>query len=561
MRCDVGSSVCSRLSPRLHGGLCDSPRAFFGSTTSISAEASHECMGREEATSGRKQREETAGCLVLVLPTGVDGPRVAASRWAATRGTRGTARICSGGQEEVGEEWTAWCLNCNQHSGSRLHEEGSHEFMGQDVVQEAESGRREQVLLDEQRLPGSRHVDEAGAWRDLGRTFNLRNLEHLSAAQREVVGYACPACRRVSSVGGLTSFPVCVQPLETPIAPREVDRDASPSADPWERPEETFALQNMGPKDDVCPCLFATPRQEPLAIAGARLDGHASPAGPRGRIDRSPVGKKVAGSSLGAAQELLQAALQTSSVLADERGPSKGSQIRPADWALSSKVRNRRAHAYNGKPSPDKDACRAFVMANQDLAFALGPLNEKLDSSFTGFTGLADDQRRREFVEGLFPRPAPQGSVDARRLDAVTRALEEVVAGLQAMAQTPSSRPSGQSQRSPLAQRSSPSGVSSPGHTVASPADPTAPQTQGGVPPSQHTASSGGATARATLGSGPPNADGLSEQGPGVVNDVEEPPMTATPSFCLAPYMPKPSRTVCETPEPACIASNQAAND
>eukprot|EP00820_Chromera_velia_P012998 Cvel_23644.t1-p1 / transcript=Cvel_23644.t1 / gene=Cvel_23644 / organism=Chromera_velia_CCMP2878 / gene_product=hypothetical protein / transcript_product=hypothetical protein / location=Cvel_scaffold2461:1-629(-) / protein_length=124 / sequence_SO=supercontig / SO=protein_coding / is_pseudo=false len=124
MRRDVRSSVCSRLSPGLHEGLCDSPRAFFGSTTSVSAEASHECMGREEATSGRKQREKTAGCCPSpVLPTGVDEPRAAASRLAATQGTRGAARICSGGQEEVGEEW---CLNCNHHIGSRLHEEGSH---------------------------------------------------------------------------------------------------------------------------------------------------------------------------------------------------------------------------------------------------------------------------------------------------------------------------------------------------------------------------------------------------------------------------------------------------
>uniref|UniRef100_A0A0G4I0Z1 Uncharacterized protein n=1 Tax=Chromera velia CCMP2878 TaxID=1169474 RepID=A0A0G4I0Z1_9ALVE len=98
--------------------------------------------------------------------------------------------------------------------------------------------------------------------------------------------------------------------LETLIAPREVDRDASPSADPWERPQETFALQNMRPKDDVCPYLFSTPRQEPLAIAGAPLDGHASPAGPCGRLERSSKCSKVTESSLGpegAAWELLQA--------------------------------------------------------------------------------------------------------------------------------------------------------------------------------------------------------------------------------------------------------------
>uniref|UniRef100_A0A0G4HYV1 Uncharacterized protein n=1 Tax=Chromera velia CCMP2878 TaxID=1169474 RepID=A0A0G4HYV1_9ALVE len=266
------------------------------------------------------------------------------------------------------------------------------------------------------------------AWRDLGRTFNLPNLGHLSAAQGEVVGHACPACRRVSSVGGLTSFPLCVQPLETPIAPREVDRDASPSADPWERPEETFALQNMGPKDDVCPYLFATPRQKPLAIAGAPLDGRASPAGPRGRLDRSPVGRKVSESSLGpkeAAQELLQVVSSPDLQCADGRaGPFQEQSDSSCRLGL---VSNRRAHAYNGNSSPDKDACHAFVMANQDLAFALGPLNREPDSSFTGFTGLADDQRRREFVEGLFPRPAPQGFPDQQQLDTF---VEQVVARL-----------------------------------------------------------------------------------------------------------------------------------
>uniref|UniRef100_A0A0K6S768 Uncharacterized protein n=1 Tax=Chromera velia CCMP2878 TaxID=1169474 RepID=A0A0K6S768_9ALVE len=150
MRCDIRSSVCSRLSPR-HEGPCVSPKALFGLSVRDSSMASN--------------RARCCPSPVLVLPTGGKLPRVAASRWAATQGTRGTARICSGGQEEVGEaglEWTAWCLNCNQHSGSRLHEEGSHEFMGQDVVQGGESGRRGQVLLDEQRLPGSRDVHETG---------------------------------------------------------------------------------------------------------------------------------------------------------------------------------------------------------------------------------------------------------------------------------------------------------------------------------------------------------------------------------------------------------------
>uniref|UniRef100_A0A0G4HL07 Uncharacterized protein n=1 Tax=Chromera velia CCMP2878 TaxID=1169474 RepID=A0A0G4HL07_9ALVE len=188
----------------------------------------------------------------------------------------------------------------------------------------------------------------AGAWGDLGGTFVLPNLGHLSAAQREMVGHACPACRRVSSFGGLTSFSLCVQPLQTPIAPLEVDWDASPSADPWERPEETFALQNIGPKDDVCPHLFTTLQQEPLATSVALLDGRASPAGPCGRLHRSPAGRRVAESSQGAAQELLQAAFHTSSLLPDERDPARGSSIPPRGWALSGKTRNRLAHAYNG---------------------------------------------------------------------------------------------------------------------------------------------------------------------------------------------------------------------
>uniref|UniRef100_A0A0G4I7S3 Uncharacterized protein n=1 Tax=Chromera velia CCMP2878 TaxID=1169474 RepID=A0A0G4I7S3_9ALVE len=69
---------------------------------------------------------------------------------------------------------------------------------------------------------------------------------------------------------------------------------------------------------------------------------------PCGRLDRSPVGKKVAESSLSTAQELLPAAPQTSSMLADERDPSKSSQIPPTAWALSGKTRNRLAHVYNG---------------------------------------------------------------------------------------------------------------------------------------------------------------------------------------------------------------------
>uniref|UniRef100_A0A0G4FJ99 Uncharacterized protein n=1 Tax=Chromera velia CCMP2878 TaxID=1169474 RepID=A0A0G4FJ99_9ALVE len=298
-------------------------------------------------------------------------PRVEASRWAATQGvatTRGSARICSGGEEGVGGAGLEWklrasvlsrlCLNvdvCNQHIGSRpaprFHEEGSHELTGEDVDQGADSGTRAQVVLDEQELPDWRDVDETGAWGDLGGTFVLHNLGYLSAAQREVVGHACPACRRVSSVGGLTSFSLCVQPLQTPIAPLEVDWDASPSADPWERPEETFALQNMRPKDDVCPYLFATPRQEPLAIAGAPLDGHASPAGPCVWLERNSKGSKVAESSLGpkgAAWELLPAALHTPTLLPDDRDSARGSSIPPTEWTLSREARNRLVHAYNG---------------------------------------------------------------------------------------------------------------------------------------------------------------------------------------------------------------------
>jgi len=262
MRCDVRSSVCSRLSPWRHEGPCDSPRAFLGL---ICAEACHEFMGREEAIAGWKQWEETAGCCSSpVLPTGVDGPRVTASR---SRGSRGTARICSGGQEEDEEEW---CLNCYQHSGSRFHQ--GH--------QGAESGSRGQVCLDEhveQRLPGPRDVDETGTGRDLGRNSNLPNLGHLSSAQREVVGRACPACRRVSSVGGLTSLPLCVQPLE---APQEADQDASPSAGARRALGRTLNLPNLGH-------LSAAQREVPLEtpIAPREVDRDASPSADTSAMD------------------------------------------------------------------------------------------------------------------------------------------------------------------------------------------------------------------------------------------------------------------------------------
>uniref|UniRef100_A0A0G4FVL5 Uncharacterized protein n=1 Tax=Chromera velia CCMP2878 TaxID=1169474 RepID=A0A0G4FVL5_9ALVE len=128
--------------------------------------------------------------VALVLRTGLGLmgarrhflPRVEASRWVATQGaakTRGSARICSGGEEEVGGAGLEWklkasvlsrlCLNvdvCNQHIGSRpaprFHEEGSHELTGEDVDQGADSGRRAQVVLDEQELPDWRDVDETG---------------------------------------------------------------------------------------------------------------------------------------------------------------------------------------------------------------------------------------------------------------------------------------------------------------------------------------------------------------------------------------------------------------
>jgi len=120
----------------------------------------------------------------------------------------------------------------------------------------------------------------------------------------------------------------------------------------------------------------------------------------------------VAESSLGpkgAAWELFQVALHTSTLLPDDRDSPRGSSIPPTDWALSSKARNRRAHAYNGNSSADKEACRAFVIANQGLRYALGPLNREPHSSFSGFSQIPDDEGKREFVEGLFPRQAPQG--------------------------------------------------------------------------------------------------------------------------------------------------------
>uniref|UniRef100_A0A0K6S8Y8 Uncharacterized protein n=1 Tax=Chromera velia CCMP2878 TaxID=1169474 RepID=A0A0K6S8Y8_9ALVE len=103
-------------------------------------------------------------------------PRVEASRWAATQRaatTRRSARICSGGGEGVGGAGLEWMRRAsvlsrlgNQHIGSRpaprLHEEGSHELRGQGFDQGADPGTRGQVLLDEQKVPEWRDVDETG---------------------------------------------------------------------------------------------------------------------------------------------------------------------------------------------------------------------------------------------------------------------------------------------------------------------------------------------------------------------------------------------------------------
>uniref|UniRef100_A0A0G4GU74 Uncharacterized protein n=1 Tax=Chromera velia CCMP2878 TaxID=1169474 RepID=A0A0G4GU74_9ALVE len=86
----------------------------------------------------------------------------------------------------------------------------------------------------------------------------------------------------------------------------------------------------------------------PRAICVALLDSLASPTGPYGRFDRSPMGRKVVEPSLGAAQELFQAALHTSSLLLDEQDPARGSSIPPTAWTLSGKTRNQLAHVYNG---------------------------------------------------------------------------------------------------------------------------------------------------------------------------------------------------------------------
>uniref|UniRef100_A0A0G4HVF0 Uncharacterized protein n=1 Tax=Chromera velia CCMP2878 TaxID=1169474 RepID=A0A0G4HVF0_9ALVE len=157
---------------------------------------------------------------------------------------------------------------------------------------------------------GAPYRDLKSAWRDFGRTLSLPNLGDLSAAQREV-------------------------PLD---AEQDVDRDASSCQGRCEGIGETFALQIMGPKDDGCPHLFATLRQEPLAIAGAPLDSYVNPTDPRRRLDRSPVRGKVAKSSLGpkgAAWEFLQAAFHTSGLLPDEQDPAGGSLIPPRDTGTS----------------------------------------------------------------------------------------------------------------------------------------------------------------------------------------------------------------------------------
>jgi len=59
----------------------------------------------------------------------------------------------------------------------------------------------------------------------------------------------------------------------------------------------------------------------------------------------------VAESSLGpkgAAWELFQVALHTSTLLPDDRDSARGSSIPPTEWTLSREARNRLVHAYNG---------------------------------------------------------------------------------------------------------------------------------------------------------------------------------------------------------------------
>eukprot|EP00820_Chromera_velia_P002176 Cvel_15760.t1-p1 / transcript=Cvel_15760.t1 / gene=Cvel_15760 / organism=Chromera_velia_CCMP2878 / gene_product=hypothetical protein / transcript_product=hypothetical protein / location=Cvel_scaffold1180:45627-54452(+) / protein_length=643 / sequence_SO=supercontig / SO=protein_coding / is_pseudo=false len=320
MRCDVRSSVCSRLSPRLHGGLCDSPRAFFGSTISISAHASHECMGREEATSGRNQREETAGCCpTSVLPTCVDGPRAAASRLVATQGVA----TASGGREEVGEAGlessvrSRLCPNTDAYIGStRLHGDlcvspvacpglstvdssvcsaSSLKLTYRDVAQEADSGRRGQVYLEVQGPSGLRDVPETGASGDLGGAFVLGQEHGLSAAQREV-------------------------PLD---AEQEVDRDASPSQGSLKHLEEpSLARPKIGPQDGLCPDLPAAPRQASLVLSTVLMNVLSSASPPAGRCTRIKGSEMIDPRlpSLEAARELL---CVTSSLSKKEPGSSR----------------------------------------------------------------------------------------------------------------------------------------------------------------------------------------------------------------------------------------------
>uniref|UniRef100_A0A0G4FR43 Uncharacterized protein n=1 Tax=Chromera velia CCMP2878 TaxID=1169474 RepID=A0A0G4FR43_9ALVE len=210
---------------------------------------------------------------------GAATPRVTAA-WKA-------ARIRSGGQGDVGEAGlessvcSRLCPNTDAYIGSRsttrLHEDlyvspvacpglstvdssvctaSSLELTSRDVAQEADSGGRVQVYLDlglvraqacrplhcrsYPPLGLSRKISSlllpAGALGDLEWTFVLLNMDGLFAAQQEAVGRAYPSCRRVSSMGRLTSLPLCVQPLD---AQREVDRHASPSQGLCGRPERS----------------------------------------------------------------------------------------------------------------------------------------------------------------------------------------------------------------------------------------------------------------------------------------------------------------------------------
>eukprot|EP00820_Chromera_velia_P007395 Cvel_19689.t1-p1 / transcript=Cvel_19689.t1 / gene=Cvel_19689 / organism=Chromera_velia_CCMP2878 / gene_product=hypothetical protein / transcript_product=hypothetical protein / location=Cvel_scaffold1718:1-6612(-) / protein_length=668 / sequence_SO=supercontig / SO=protein_coding / is_pseudo=false len=185
---------------------------------------------------------------------------------------------------------------------------------------------------------------------------------------------------------------------------------------------------NTMPKDKGCNMGIEDFKDAPLkgsyldADAKCRVCGvlagqheprqQASSSGPCMRVERNSKGSKVAESSLGpkgAALELLQAALHTSIVLADEREPARSSGIPPAAWALLGKTRNRLAHVYNGNSS----AAEGWEAKKHEAIQFSQPrhrpyLDELPAEKFKHWSTELPDDEKGGMIETLLKIPIPQ---------------------------------------------------------------------------------------------------------------------------------------------------------